>query len=226
MTNQRFALTRPSSVTYTAVMHIGIVGCMGVGKSRLTEALSTTLGFRAFYEPVKENPYLDDFYADPKRHAAIMQFFMLTARFRQHLEIQDLVANRLGVVQDQVIFGDVLYGQLTNEFGYMDARDYQTYRTHFEALRPLLRLPDVLIQLDVDLDTVVRRIKDRGRTSERGVDPAYLKRLSALFSEWVDSVRDQTQVIRLDWNAFRPVDDVVRQIESELNLQLRLPVTA
>ncbi len=220
------AIDRRSHGAYTRAMHIGIVGCMGVGKSRLTSALADHLGYRAYYEPVKENPYLDDFYTDPRRFAAIMQFFMLTARFRQHLEIQTLKQQQVGLVQDQVIFGDVLYGQLTHEFGYMDDRDYATYRTHFEALRPLLQLPDVLIQLDVDHETILRRIQERGRTSERTIDPNYVKRLADLFSEWVASVEGQTHVIRLDWNAFRPIDDVVRNVEQLLDIQLKLPTMA
>lgn len=204
-------------------MHIGIVGCMGIGKSVLTEHLAETLRYRSYFEPVKENPYLDDFYAEPTRHAAIMQFFMLTARFRQHLEIQDLLPRQVGVVQDQIIFSDVLYGQLTHEFGFMSDRDYATYRAHFEALRPMLRIPDVLIHLTADVDIIAKRIAQRGRNSERGIDENYLRRLSELFVEWTDSVKDKTTVIEMDWTDFQPVEDVVHRVEKELAVQLRLP---
>lgn len=208
----------------TCTMFIGIVGCIGVGKSRLTEALAERLGYRAYFEPVKENPYLDDYYADPKRYACIMQFFMLTQRFKQHLEIQGLVRNDIGIVQDQIIYGDVLYGTLTHEFGFMDDRDFANYLSHFEALRPLLRLPDVVIHLDTSIDTAVARIKQRGRASEQSIDRAYLERLAHHFSAWTDSVKDSTKVIRLDWNAFQPVEEVVNRIEKELDVQLTLPV--
>lgn len=204
-------------------MHIGIVGCMGIGKSVLTEHLAEALRYRSYFEPVKENPYLDDFYAEPTRHAAIMQFFMLTARFRQHLEIQDLLPRQVGVVQDQIIFSDVLYGQLTHEFGFMSDRDYATYRAHFEALRPMLRIPDVLIHLTADVDTIAKRIASRGRNAERGIDLNYLRRLSELFEEWTNSVKDKTTVIELDWTDFQPVDLVVHQVENKLAVQLRLP---
>ncbi len=211
---------------YTTVMHIAIVGCLGVGKSQLTKALADHLGYRGYYEPVKENPYLDDFYADPKRHAAIMQFFMLTSRFRQHLEIQDLQQHGISALQDQTIFGDVLYGQLTHEFGFMTDRDYATYKDHFEALRPMLRLPDVVIHLAADTDMIAQRVLSRGREAERGIDAAYLRRLSELFAIWVNSVRDKTSVIELDWNSFQPVEDVVARVEKDLAVQLRLPVVA
>lgn len=207
-------------------MFIGIVGCIGVGKSKLTEALAKRLGYRAYFEPVKENPYLDDFYADGKRWSFEMQIFMLTQRFRQHLEIQELRKKDIGVVQDQIIFGDVIYGQLTHDVGLMDNRDYANYRAHFETLRPLLQLPDVVIHLDIPVEQALHRIKQRGRTSEQGITPQYLERLSELFTTWVDSVTDKTTVLRLDWSTFQPVSDVVKTIEKKLEIQLPLPVAA
>jgi len=205
-------------------MFIGIVGCIGVGKSNLTEALAKRLGYRAFFEPVKENPYLDDFYSDGKRWSFEMQIFMLTQRFKQHLEIQELQKNNVGVVQDQIIFGDVIYGQLTNNFGLMSDRDYATYRSHFETLRPLLRLPDVVIHLDTTVEQALQRIQKRGRVSEQRISREYLEALSKLFSEWTDSVKNKTNVVRLDWGRFQPVDEVVKQIEERMEIQLPLPV--
>lgn len=207
-------------------MFIGIVGCMGVGKSRLTEALAERLGYRAFFEPVKNNPYLDDFYTNGQRWAFAMQIFMLTHRFRQHLEVQDLAKRDIGVVQDQIIYGDVLYGQLTHEFGLMDDRDYANYKAHFETLRPLLLLPDVIVHLQTSIDTVVERIAQRGRDSEKSIDRKYLERLTALFDEWTSSVQEKTKVIHLDWTTFQPVEDVVKTLEQKLELQLPLPVVA
>ncbi len=205
-------------------MFIGIVGSIGVGKTRLTEALAQRLGYRAYFEPVKENPYLDDFYHDMKRWACVMQFFMLTHRFRQHLEIQALRKKDISVVQDQVIYGDVLYATLTHELGFMDDRDFLNYSSHFETLRPLLMLPDVVIHLETTVENALQRIQRRGRSSEQAIDAHYLTSLNRLFTKWTASVEDKTQVLRLDWNTFQPVEDVVKQIERKLEIQLPLPV--
>ncbi|MBI5467032.1 MAG: deoxynucleoside kinase [Candidatus Kerfeldbacteria bacterium] len=207
-------------------MFIGIVGCMGVGKSRLTESLAKHLGYQAFFEPVKENPYLDDFYADAKRWSFEMQIYMLTQRFRQHRTVQELSTKNVGVVQDQIIFGDVLYAKLTNQFGFMSDRDYTTYVEHYETLRPLLTLPDVLINLETSIDTVLKRIHERGRPSERSISREYLEALTNLFADWTSSVSRQTKVIQLDWTTYQPMDEVVKVIEQQLDVQLRLPVAA
>lgn len=199
---------------------------MGVGKSRLTEALAKRLGYKAYFEPVKENPYLDDFYADPKRWAFEMQIFMLTNRFRQHLEVQELSKKDISVVQDQIIYGDVLYAQLTHQFGFMSDRDFKNYKDHFETLRPLLQLPDVVINLQTSIDTIYDRIHNRGRASEKNITREYLSGLTKLMDEWTDSVVQKTKVIYLDWTTFQPIDQVVKEIERQLEVQLPLPVAA
>ena len=43
---------------------IAVAGNIGVGKSTLVKLLSENLNWTPFYEPVTENPYLEDFYAD------------------------------------------------------------------------------------------------------------------------------------------------------------------
>ncbi len=205
-------------------MYIGVIGCMGVGKTRLTRALEEHLHYRAFYEPTEENPYLDDFYADMRSFAFKSQIFVLTQRFRQHLGIQKLVADGNHALQDQLIFVDALYAQLAHERGTMNDRDYATYREHCATLRQFLRFPDVLIHLRTPIGTIMQRIAARGRESEKGINQAYVERLDALIRSWVDSLGNGTQVLPLDWTTYQPVEDVVRRIEEQLHVQLALPV--
>ncbi len=56
---------------------IAVAGNIGVGKSTLVRLLSQRLGWKAFYEPVTENPYLADFYTDMRQWAFHSQIFFL-----------------------------------------------------------------------------------------------------------------------------------------------------
>ena len=49
---------------------VAVAGNIGVGKTNLTTLLANRLGWRAYYEPVIDNPYLDDFYEDMERWAS------------------------------------------------------------------------------------------------------------------------------------------------------------
>jgi deoxyadenosine/deoxycytidine kinase len=46
---------------------LAVAGNIGVGKTHLTRWLGERLGWEVFYEPVIDNPYLDDFYCDMQR---------------------------------------------------------------------------------------------------------------------------------------------------------------
>ena len=43
--------------------YIAIAGNIGVGKSTLVQKICKRLGWQPYYEPVAENPYLEDFYS-------------------------------------------------------------------------------------------------------------------------------------------------------------------
>jgi deoxyadenosine/deoxycytidine kinase len=54
-----------------------IEGNISAGKSTLTRDLASALGYRVFLEPTTTNPYLADFYRDPKQFALKMQIYLL-----------------------------------------------------------------------------------------------------------------------------------------------------
>ena len=48
-------------------MHIAIAGNIGCGKTTLTKMLAKRYGWTPQFEPVDNNPYLEDYYADMAR---------------------------------------------------------------------------------------------------------------------------------------------------------------
>ncbi|MDX1464034.1 MAG: deoxynucleoside kinase, partial [Marinirhabdus sp.] len=48
-------------------MHVAIAGNIGSGKTTLTRLLSKHYKWKAHYEDVEDNPYLDDFYNSMER---------------------------------------------------------------------------------------------------------------------------------------------------------------
>ena len=68
-------------------MHIAIAGNIGSGKTTLTRLLAKRYGWTPRFEPVDNNPYLADFYADMKRWAFNTQIYFLNKRFKEVVEI-------------------------------------------------------------------------------------------------------------------------------------------
>ena len=94
-----------------------VSGNIGCGKSSLTDLLSKRLGWKAYYEVVENNPYLEDFYKDMKKWSFHLQIFFLSKRFRHH---QEILKNPASVVQDRSIYEDVdIFAKNLNQQGYM-----------------------------------------------------------------------------------------------------------
>ena len=55
-------------------LFIGIAGLIGAGKSTLATALGELTGLPVYYEPVQDNEYLADFYADTAKYAFQCRF--------------------------------------------------------------------------------------------------------------------------------------------------------
>ena len=68
-------------------MHIAIAGNIGAGKTTLTKMLAKRYGWKAHFEPVDNNPYLEDYYNDMTRWSFNLQIYFLNKRFRDVVEI-------------------------------------------------------------------------------------------------------------------------------------------
>ena len=62
-------------------LFIGIAGLIGAGKTTLATALGKHLDLPVYYEPVADNEYLADFYADTAKYCFATQIYLLNRRF-------------------------------------------------------------------------------------------------------------------------------------------------
>ncbi len=164
---------------------VAIAGNIGVGKSTLVEMLCARMGWEPFYEPVTENPYLADFYANMDAWAFHSQVFFLTHRLRAHYNLAhhpDSVVQDRSVYEDAEIFAQNLYLQ-----GHIQDRDYQTYRDMYETMMRFLPPPDLVIYLRASVSTLGNRISSRGRDYEQTIAPDYLQALNNLYETWIDN---------------------------------------
>jgi len=164
---------------------VAIAGNIGVGKSTLVNMLCQRLESQPFYEPVSENPYLTDFYADMAAWSFHSQVFFLTRRLRAHYDLAQLSGS---VVQDRSVYEDAeIFAQNLYLQGYLRPRDYETYRELYETAIQLLPPPDLLIYLRASVPTLLGRISNRGRDFERSITPEYLQGLNDLYEAWISN---------------------------------------
>jgi len=164
-------------------MHIAVAGNIGSGKTTLTKLLSKHYGWKAHYEDVDTNPYLNNFYEDMQRWSFNLQVYFLNSRFRQ---VVDIRKSGKDVIQDRTIYEDAfIFAPNLHSMGLMSTRDFENYSSLFELMATFLQAPDLLIYLRADVPTLVRQIQKRGREYENSIRLDYLKRLNERYEAWI-----------------------------------------
>jgi deoxyadenosine/deoxycytidine kinase len=187
-------------------MHIAVAGNIGSGKTTLTKLLAHRYGWTPRFEPVDDNPYLADFYADMPRWSFNLQIYFLNKRFKEVVEISkstDTIIQDRTIFEDARIFAPNLHGQ-----GMMSDRDFRNYSDLFDLMMSLVKLPDLMIYIRSSIPTLVQQIQKRGREYEQTIRIDYLQGLSNLYEAWIETYKGPLIIIDGDTVKFgeNPLD--------------------
>ena len=183
---------------------IGLAGNIGVGKTTFTKLLSEKLNWAPFFESVSDNPYISDFYSDMKRWSFNLQIFFLHKRFEMH---QKMSASLTSVIQDRTIYEDLeIFARNLYQLGKLSQRDWDNYRGLFKVMNSYLKRPDLIIYLRADTDTLLSRIKKRGRDYEHSINSEYIHTLNISYDRWIESISDQPVMI-IETDSFNIFED-------------------
>ena len=195
---------------------VAVAGNIGVGKTHLTTLLANHLGWRAYYEPVIDNPYLDSFYEDMERWAFHLQVFFLSKRFEIHRE---MVSSDEPCIQDRTIYEDKeIFAATLHRQGFMSERDYTNYTALFDAMTSFLRTPDLVVYLQAGVGTLQERIRCRGRDCERDISSDYLSALNHAYEDWCSRAKEVTDVLTIGTEGLDLVQDesAIEQVLTEV----------
>ncbi|MFV2089378.1 MAG: deoxynucleoside kinase [Pseudomonadales bacterium] len=159
--------------------YIAVEGPIGVGKTTLANMLAQTFGYPLLREPAAENPFLDRYYREGKRHALSTQLFFLLHRAQQIADVRpdDLLEPNL--IADFLFEKDDLFARLT-----LDDNEYELYRQIHESLAIEPPVPDLVIYLQAPSNVLLSRIRHRGIDFERQISAGYLDSLINSYTEF------------------------------------------
>lgn len=179
-------------------MRIAIFGTVGVGKSSVSERISKELGYEIFPEPIDDNPYFEDYYADMKNTVFKMQVYMLTARSLQLTQAKQLE----NVIFDRTILEDPIFVKVNHELGNMNDVDFETYNSFYDhVVMPSLGERanfDLVIYLKASTDKAIERIKERGRTEELQMSRDYWDVLNKHYETYYQKNKDKFNFLVID----------------------------
>jgi deoxyguanosine kinase len=165
---------------------LAIEGVIGVGKSSLSTMVAERFGAQLMHEEVEENPFLGKFYTNRQAYAFQVQLFFLLSRHRQFSEMfaqRDLFSS--GVVGDYVFAKDRIFASIN-----LSRDELGMYDRVAHALQKDIVAPDFVVYLQANVDTLLDRIKRRGRPWELKMDRAYLEELIEAYNHYFFHVVD------------------------------------
>ena len=199
-------------------MHIAIAGNIGSGKTTLTKMLAKRYGWTPRFEPVDNNPYLEDYYKDMERWSFNLQIYFLNKRFRDVVEISK---SKDYIIQDRTIFEDArIFAPNLNRMGLMSDRDFANYSDLFDLMISLVRLPDLMIYIRSSIPNLVNQIQKRGRSYEKSIRIDYLQGLNDLYEDWIKTYKGRLVIVDGDTCKFEANTQDFQSITDRIDSQL------
>ncbi len=177
--NTQAKLIPPGAQKSEQPRFVTVEGPIGVGKTTLARRLAEHFGYPVMLEPSTDNPFLDRFYREGRRHALPTQLYFLLNRVRQmgDLPSDDLVGPNL--VADFLLEKDDLFARMT-----LDENEYALYRQIYDNLEIRPPTPDLVIYLQAPVTVLLSRIRRRGIDYERDIERDYLETLNRAYTEF------------------------------------------
>ena len=160
---------------------VALAGNIGAGKTTAAKLISQAFGFELFDEPVIDNRFLRNYYADMGRWSFTLQLEFLIRRVEHHELIHTV---KKSCVQDRTLYEDPeIFAKYLHGLGHLTDSELELYFEYFKRLSKNISAPDKVICFDVpSVDVLLRRIKTRGREEEKGIQKQFLTGLNGYYS--------------------------------------------
>ena len=182
---------------------ICVEGNIGCGKSTALEHLAALRpGLATFPEPVQEwGELLARFYRDPAQWALAFSLRVLLSFGAPGApNLQGPCVVERSPMSCRHVFSQLLFNE-----GKMTQEEWDLFKEYCDVLG---WTPDVIVYVQTPADECHRRMEQRGRAAEEGVDLQYLKRLEFQYETMLRYA--DVPVVRIDGTA--PPEEVARAV--------------
>ena len=159
--------------------YIAIEGPLGVGKTSLTVMLAEKINGEVLLEDIEENPFLINFYKNPKKYRFQTQLFFLLRRYQHASKINQVGLFKRVIVSDYLFEKDSIFAR-TN----LSDDEFWLYERLFQILKKRVTSPDLVIFLQAKTEILMERIRKREKKYEESISFKYLEKINQAFNEF------------------------------------------
>jgi deoxyadenosine/deoxycytidine kinase len=171
---------------------IAVIGPSGVGKTALVHALSRQGNFATALEQHDERPFQALFKQDARYGLANqIDYFLLRAKQERILR----AVPQIGLIDGGLDLDYHGFTRLFHHRGLLTDPELDLCRRLYETLRGLMPLPELIVRLRADYETVAGRLSIRDRINIASVEDTAL--FESFLDEWLGDFPSQ-QILEID----------------------------
>lgn len=146
---------------------VSIEGNIGAGKTTLATLIAAATGRQLVLEQFEQNPFLENFYAQPEQYAFHTELFFLAERYEQWRQIPSGP-----IVADYALAKSLYFAEIT-----LKGAEFDIFSRIYKGLTHLVQPPDLTVYLYRSTEQLSQHIKQRGRVYEQDIEDAYLEQI-------------------------------------------------
>lgn len=174
---------------------ISIEGNIGAGKTTLATRIAEDYNAKLILEQFEENAFLAKFYREPDKYAFPLELSFLAERYEQlkhQLTSRDLFKNF--TVSDYFINKSFIFARKN-----LPEDTFGLYKKLFDIISESLPKPDLLVYLYLNIDNLMRNIRNRGRDYERDISAEYLAKIQDSYLDFIRQ-KENMRIVIVDTN--------------------------
>ena len=205
----------PKTLPDPKVNYLCIEGNIGAGKTTFAQMMAEDLGAKLILERFKDNPFLPQFYKDPKRYAFPTEMAFLADRHQQLVDdISQLDLFAQFSISDYDLYKSLIFAKVT-----LQEQEFELYKKVFNIIYREIPKPDLYIYFYQTTERLLENIKKRGRTYEQEIKADYLDKINQGYLEFIkNEKRFKTKIIDVsDYDFVHNRKDYLSLIDLVLN---------
>lgn len=164
--------------------YVVVEGNIGTGKTSLCLKLADLYASKLVLEGFADNPFLSNFYENPKRYAFPVELFFMTER---HKQMQEAFGN-FGLFEDFILSDYCFPKTLLFAQNNLTPDEYRLFQRIYKVLFASFPKPDVMLYLHRPVGQLMEQIQKRGRDYEENITEEYLLSIQNAYFEYLKGI--------------------------------------